>query len=201
MQSFTLRRQLLLAGLLGCTLLLGACDRNAPPSFHGNDVTGATFGKDFRLTDPEGKERTLADFRGKVVAVFFGYTQCPDVCPTALARAVEVKRLLGKDDAKRLQVVFITVDPERDTPEVLKAYTAAFDPGFLGLYGTPERTAETAKSFAAMYRKVPTGSSYSMDHTASSYIYDPQGRLRLQLTHALGAHEYAADIRTLLKSK
>jgi len=201
MQSFTLRRQLLLAGLLGCTLLLGACDRNAPPSFHGNDVTGATFGKDFRLLDPDGKERTLADFRGKVVAVFFGYTQCPDVCPTALARAVEVERLLGKDDAGRLQVVFITVDPERDTPEVLKAYTAAFDPAFLGLYGTPERTAETAKSFAAMYRKVPTGSSYSMDHTASSYIYDPQGRLRLQLPHALGAHEYAADIRTLLKSR
>ena len=201
MQSFTLRRQLLLAGLLGCTLLLGACDRNAPPSFHGNDVTGATFGKDFRLLDPDGKERSLADFRGKVVAVFFGYTQCPDVCPTALARAVEVKRLLGKEDAERLQVVFITVDPERDTPEVLKAYTAAFDPTFLGLYGSPERTAETAKSFAAMYRKVPTGSSYSMDHTASSYIYDPQGRLRLQLPHALGAHEYAADIRTLLKSR
>lgn len=201
MQSFTLRRQLLLAGLLGCTLLLGACDRNAPPSFHGNDVTGATFGKDFRLLDPDGKERTLADFRGKVVAVFLGYTQCPDVCPTALARAVEVKRLLGKEDAERLQVVFITVDPERDTPEVLKAYTAAFDPTFLGLYGSPERTAETAKSFAAMYRKVPTGSSYSMDHTASSYIYDPQGRLRLQLPHALGAHEYAADIRTLLKSR
>jgi len=201
MHSFTLRRQLLLAGLLGCTLLLGACDRNAPPSFHGNDVTGATFGKDFRLLDPDGKERTLADFRGKVVAVFFGYTQCPDVCPTALARAVEVKRLLGKEDAERLQIVFITVDPERDTPEVLKAYTAAFDPTFLGLYGSPERTAETAKSFAAMYRKVPTGSSYSMDHTASSYIYDPQGRLRLQLPHALGAHEYAADIRTLLKSR
>ncbi|MCD2515373.1 SCO family protein [Massilia sp. G4R7] len=201
MQSFTLRRQLLLAGLLGCTLLLGACDRNTPPSFHGNDVTGASIGKDFRLTDPDGKERTLADFRGKVVAVFFGYTQCPDVCPTALSRAVEVKRLLGKDDAERLQVVFITVDPERDTPEVLKAYTAAFDPTFLGLYGTPERTAETARSFAAMYRKVPTGSSYSMDHTASSYIYDPQGRLRLQLAHALGAQEYAADIRTLLKSR
>jgi len=201
MHSFTLRRQLLLAGLFGCTLLLGACDRNAPPSFHGNDVTGATFGKDFRLLDPDGKERTLADFRGKVVAVFFGYTQCPDVCPTALARAVEVKRLLGKEDAERLQVVFITIDPERDTPEVLKAYTAAFDPTFLGLYGSPERTAETAKSFAAMYRKVPTGSSYSMDHTASSYIYDPQGRLRLQLPHALGAHEYAADIRTLLKSR
>ena len=199
MQSFTLRRQLLLAGLLGCTLLLGACDRNAPPSFHGNDVTGATFGKDFRLTDPDGKERSLADFRGKVVAVFFGYTQCPDVCPTALARAVEVKRLLGKDDAGRLQVVFITVDPERDTPEVLKAYTAAFDASFLGLYGTPERTAETAKSFAAMYRKVPTGSSYSMDHTASSYLYDPRGKLRVRLPHALGPHEYAADIRTLLK--
>ena len=200
MQGFTPRRQLLLAGLLVCTFLLGACERNAPPSFHGNDVTGASFGKDFRLTDPDGKERTLADFRGQAVAVFFGYTQCPDVCPTALSRAVEVKRLLGKD-AERLQVIFITVDPERDTPEVLKAYTAAFDPSFLGLYGTPQRTAETAKEFAAMYRKVPTKSSYSMDHTASSYIYDPQGRLRLQLAHALGAPEYAADIRTLLKSR
>jgi len=198
MQRFSLRRQLLLAGVLGCSLLLGACDRSSPPVFHGSDVTGAPYGKDFRLLDPDGKERTLAEFRGKAVAVFFGFTQCPDVCPTALARAVEVKRLLGRD-AGRFQVVFITVDPERDTPEVLKAYTAAFDPSFLALYGTPQQLAETAKEFGVMYRKVPTGSSYSMDHTASSYLYDPRGKLRVRLPHALGPHEYAADIRTLLK--
>lgn len=187
------------AGLVLCTFLLGACKRNEPVSFHGVDVTGTTYGKDFRLTAPDGKERTLADFRGKIVAVFFGYTQCPDVCPTALARAVEVKRLLGRD-ADRLQVVFITVDPERDTPAVLKAYTAAFDPGFLGLYGSPERLAETAAAYKVVYRKVPTESSYSMDHTSSSFIYDTQGRLRLRLPHSLGAQEYAADIRTLLRS-
>lgn len=198
MQRFSLRRQLLLAGVLGCSLLLGACDRSSTPVFHGSDVTGAPYGKDFRLLDPDGKERTLADFRGKAVAVFFGFTQCPDVCPTALARAVEVKRLLGRD-AERFQVVFITVDPERDTPEVLKAYTAAFDPSFVALYGTPQRLAETAKDFGVMYRKVPTGSSYSMDHTASSYVYDPRGNLRVRLPHALGPHEYAADVRTLLK--
>lgn len=200
MQGFPPCRQLLLSGVIFGTLLLGACQRNAPNAFHGNDVTGASYGKDFRLLDPDGKERTLADFRGKAVAVFFGYIQCPDVCPTALSRAVEVKRLLGKD-AERLQVVFITVDPERDTPEVLKAYTAAFDPSFLGLSGTQQRTADTAKEFGAIYRKVPTGSSYSMDHTASTYVYDPQGRLRLRLAHALGAPEYAADIRTLLESR
>ena len=198
MQGSSLRRQFVLAGLLTGTLLLGACDRSSPPAFHGKDITGASFGRDFRLTDPDGKERTLADFRGKAVAVFFGFTQCPDVCPTALARAVEVKRLLGAD-AARFQVLFITVDPERDTPAVLKAYTAAFDPSFLGLYGTPQRLADTATEFRAIYRKVPTGASYSMDHTSSTYVYDPRGVLRLQLPHALGAHEFAADIRTLLK--
>jgi protein SCO1/2 len=200
MHRFFPGRRLVTAGLIIGTLLLGACNRSEPVVFHGVDVTGAPYGKDFRLLDPDGNERTLADFRGKAVAVFFGYTQCPDVCPTALARAVEVKRLLGRD-AERFQVVFVTVDPERDTPVVLKAYTAAFDPSFVALYGSPEQLAETAKSLGVMYRRVPTGSSYSMDHTSSSYIYDPRGNLRLRLPHGLGPHEYAADIRTLLKSE
>lgn len=199
MHRFFPGRRLATAGLLIGTLLLGACHRSAPAIFHGSDVTGTITGEHLRLLDPDGKERTLADFKGKAVAVFFGYTQCPDVCPTALARAVEVKRLLGRD-ADRFQAVFVTVDPERDTPAILKAYTAVFDPSFLALYGSPERLAETAKSFGVIYRKVPTGSSYSIDHTASSYIFDPHGKLRLRLSHGLGAHEYAADIRTLLKA-
>lgn len=199
MLHLSMRRQLLLAGVVGCSLLLGACKRSAAPVFHGNDITGAQFAQDFRLTDPDGKERTLADFRGKAVAVFFGYTQCPDVCPTALSRAVEVKRLLGPD-AGRFQVVFVTVDPERDTPVVLKAYMAAFDPGFIALYGSPQRIADTATSYRVMYRKVPTASSYSMDHTSSTFVYDPDGNLRLQLRHAMSARDFADDIRTLLHS-
>lgn len=129
--------------------------------------------------------------------MFFGFTQCPDVCPTALVRAATVKQLLGAD-GDRLQVIFVTVDPERDTPEILKAYTAAFDPSFLGLYGDLKHTEETAKDFKVFYKKVPTGSSYTMDHSALSYVYDPDGKLRLVLRHTQSAEEYAADLRQLL---
>ena len=166
-------------------------------SFHGLNVTGSTYGQDFRLKDPEGRERTLADFKGQAVMIFFGFTQCPDVCPTALSRAIEVKQLLGQD-ADRLQVIFVTIDPERDTPQVLKEYTAAFDPSFLGLYGDLERTAATAKDFQVFYKKVPTGSSYTMDHSALTYIYDPDGKLRLAMRHQQTAQEFAEDIRQLL---
>ncbi len=188
------RRTVLATGL---TVALAGCGKTAAPRFHGIDLTGADYARDFRLRDADGRERTLADFRGRAVLVFFGFTQCPDVCPTALSRAAEVRRLLG-DDGPRLQVVFVTVDPERDTPPVLKEYTAAFDPGFIGVYGDLQQTEATAKAFKVYYKKVPTGSSYTMDHSALSYVYDPQGRLRLALRHDQTAQDYAQDIRQLL---
>jgi protein SCO1/2 len=167
------------------------------PHFRGIDVAGADYGRDFRLTDPDGKVRTLADFRGRYVMLFFGFTQCPDVCPTALARAAEVRKRLGAD-AQRIQVVFVTIDPERDLAPVLKAYTTAFDPGFLGLRGDLEETAATAREFRAFYRKVPTGGSYTMDHSAFTYVFDPDGRLRLLLRHDQTAEDYVADLKTLM---
>ena len=166
--------------------------------FSSIDISGADFGRDFRLTDPDGKERTLADFRGKAVMLFFGFTQCPDVCPTTLARASEVRKKLGAD-VNRLQVIFVTLDPERDTPAVLKAYTAAFDAGFLGLYMDKERTRQVADAFHVYYHKVPTGGSY-MDHTAITYIFDPHGRIRLAVRHEQTAEQVAADLRTLIRS-
>lgn len=194
------RRQWLAAVL---ALPLVGCDRTqgAPaPRFRGLDLTGAAYGRDFRLLDPQGRERRLADFRGRAVLLYFGFTQCPDVCPTALIRAADVRRLLGPD-RDRLQVVFITVDPERDTPAVLQAYTAAFDPAFLGLSGSLARTRETADEFKVYYRKVPTGRSYTMDHSALSYVFDPQGRLRLALRHEQTAEDYAHDIRQVLDGR
>jgi protein SCO1/2 len=187
------RRRLLVAG---SAALLAAC-QPAAPAFHGIDLTGADYAKGFRLRDPAGRTRTLADFKGQAVLLFFGFTQCPDVCPTALARAAQAKALLGELGA-RLQVVFVTVDPERDTPEVLKAYTAAFDESFLGLYGSLDETAELARNFKAYYKKVPTGASYTMDHTALSYVYDPAGQLRVVLRHDQTAEQYAQDLRRLL---
>ncbi len=189
--------RLFIASLLALALLAG-CDRPRPQTFNGTDITGADQGKDFRLKDPDGRERTLADFRGKAVMIFFGFTQCPDVCPTALIRAAEVKRMLGAD-GERLQVLFVTVDPERDTPAVLKAYTAAFDPSFVGLYGTLQQTAATAADFKIFYQKVPTGESYTMDHSAVSYVYDPAGKLRLLMRHDQSPQQYADDLRKILK--
>ena len=185
----------------GAALLLGlaGCERPTKQIFNGIDISGADYGRELRLPDIDGRERTLADFKGKAVMVFFGFTQCPDVCPTALARAVDVKRLLGAD-GERLQVVFVTVDPERDTPEVLKAYLAAFDPGFIALRGNPERLAATARDLKIFYQKVPTGDSYSMDHSAISYVFDAQGRLRLALSHNQSARAYADDVRKILQS-
>lgn len=183
--------------LLGA-VALSACD-SAALQFRNTDITGANFGGDFSLLDPEGTTRTLADFRGKAVMVFFGFTQCPDICPSALMRAAEVGRLLG-DDARQLQVIFVSVDPERDTPDMLKAYTAAFDPGFLGLYASVESTRKVADDFRVFYRKVPTGDSYTMDHTATSYVYDPQGHLRLAVSYQSSAESIAADVRSLLQT-
>ncbi len=182
---------------------MAGCNRAgdaATPGFRGIDLTGAPYGRDFRLTDADGRERTLADYKGKAVLLYFGFTQCPDVCPTALIRAAEVRKLLGADGDK-LQVIFITVDPARDTPEVILAYTAAFDPSFIGLYGDAKRTRETADEFKVYYKQVPTGSSYTMDHSALSYVFDPQGRLRLAMRHEQTAADYAHDIRQVLAGR
>ncbi|GHT83723.1 SCO1/SenC family protein [Betaproteobacteria bacterium] len=175
---------------------LGACEGEGT-QFNSVDITGADYGRDFALTDPAGNIRQLADFRGKVVLVFFGFLQCPDVCPTSLLRAAEVKRLLGRD-GERLQVIFITLDPERDLPPIIREYTAAFAPDFLGLYANPEKTQETANAFRVYYRKVATGSSYTVEHSALSYLYDPEGRLRLAVKHETTAEALAADVRALL---
>jgi len=164
------------------------------------DITGLMpDAAHFALTNHEGRASTLADFKGQAILLFFGFTQCPDVCPMALVRASEIKQLLG-EDGKRLQVLFVTLDPERDTPEILKAYTTAFDPAFIGLYGDLERTQETARHFKVYFKKVPTGSSYTLDHTALSYVYDPAGVLRLALRHNQSAQECADDIRQLLRA-
>ena len=191
------RRQWALSAAAIAGLSLLGCDSQSSLPVEGMDLTGAEHGKDFALFDAQGQQRSVKDFAGSVVVVFFGYTQCPDVCPTSMQELAEVKQMLGKD-AGRLQGIFVTVDPERDTPEVLKAYTAAFDPSFIGLYGDLERTAQIAKDFKVYYKKMPTGSSYTMDHTSLSYVYDPLGKLRLALRHEQPAQDYADDIRKLL---
>jgi protein SCO1 len=188
----------ILIGLAIAVLAMSGCGP-AGPVFKNTDVTGADYGKDFALTDQAGKPRTLADFHGKVVVMFFGYTRCPDVCPTTLAEFKAVKEQLG-DDGKRMQVLFVTVDPERDTPQVLASYVPAFDPSFIGLYGDAAATAKVAKDFKVFYQKVPgkTPDGYTMDHTAGSYVFDPQGRLRLFARQGSPA-SLAADIRILLQ--
>jgi len=177
--------------------LLAACGKK--PSFNSIDVSGSDLGTDLSLTDFNGKPRTLQDFKGKVLVVFFGFVQCPDVCPTALAEFKQVKNQLGQD-GERLQVVFVTVDPERDTPEILREYVTQFDPSFLGLRGDADATARVAKSFKVFYAKVPgkEPGSYTMDHTAGVYIYDPEGHLRLFARHNTGAEALTSDIRQLL---
>jgi protein SCO1/2 len=181
---------------------LAGCGRSADaPSFEASDVTGSTYGRDFALTDHNGKARTLADFRGKVVVLFFGYTQCPDVCPTTLAELAETMRRLGPD-AARVQVVFATIDPERDTAELLAQYVPAFNPTFLGLRGDAEATARTAKEFRVFYQKQPgrTPATYTMDHSAGTFIFDPQGRLRLYVSYGQGPDVFVHDIRELLRT-
>lgn len=180
-------------------LWLAACGP-ATPKFAGSDVTGAGFGRDFRLNDTTGRPRTLADFRGKVVVLFFGYTQCPDVCPTTLSDLAAAMKRLGPD-AARVQVLFVTVDPQRDTAELLARYVPAFDPSFVGLSGDAAATAATAREFKVIYEKHagPTPDAYSMDHSAGSYLFDPQGRLRVYENPGQGAEVFAHDIGELLK--
>lgn len=185
--------------IVAAALALAACTGPSTPQFHSTDVTGANYGKSFALNDHHGRRRTLADFRGKVVALFFGFTQCPDVCPTTLNTMREVMTQLG-DDAERMQVLFVTVDPERDTEALLAHYVPAFDPRFLGLYGDAAETAAVAKEFRIFYRKSgdTEGPNYSIDHSAGTYVFDPQGRLRLYVRHAETPENIAADIRMLL---
>jgi protein SCO1/2 len=188
------------AAFAGSTLLTACFDKKEQTlQFRGVDVTGADYARDLPLTDHNGQARSIKDFAGKVVVVFFGFTQCPDVCPTAMAELAEVKKALGKDGDK-LQGLFVTVDPERDTPEVLKAYMANFDPSFLALRGTPEQLAAVAKDFKIYYKKVEgkTPTSYSMDHSAGSYVYDTAGRLRIYNRYGSGAQALAEDVKALL---
>ncbi|MDB5879050.1 MAG: photosynthetic protein synthase [Variovorax sp.] len=184
------------ASLAGCK---DAADAPPKASFNAVDMTGADYAKDFALSDADGKPRTLADFKGKVVVLFFGYAQCPDVCPTTMVEMAQVKQQLGADGDK-LQVVFVTVDPERDTPTVMKAYTNAFDPSFIALIPTPEQLAAMAKDFKFYYKKVDgtTPTSYTMDHSAASYVYDTQGRLRLYARYGAGVAPMVADVKTLI---
>ncbi len=188
-----------LIGLL-CLLLVSACSEKAAP-FKSIDLTGADYAKNFSLPDVNGQTKTLADFQGKVAVVFFGFTQCPDVCPTTMAEVAEAKKLLGKDGDK-VTAIFVTVDPERDTPQVLKAYMQSFDPSFTALRGSEAQIAALAKDFKVYYKKVDgkTPTSYTFDHTAASFVYDPQGKLRLYTRYGLGAQALADDLRILLKS-
>jgi len=181
-------------------LLLMAC--SPKPEFKNIDITGSTaFGKDFSLVDPDGKVRTLADFKGKVVVMFFGYTQCPDVCPTTLTEMQQVMTILGPKSDK-VQVLFVTVDPQRDTAAILKQYVPAFDSRFLGLRPEDDVALEkVAKEFKIYYKKVPgiSSGSYTIDHSAGSYAFDPDGRLRLYIKHAQGPETLAHDVKELLR--
>lgn len=185
---------LLAIGIAGCG--------PAAPKFEGSDVTGSSFGRDFKLTDPEGRQRTLADFRGKVVVMFFGYTQCPDACPTTLSELAAVMQTLGAD-AAHVQVLFVTIDPERDTAALLAQYVPAFNPAFLGLRGDAQATADVAKEFKVLYQKQPGTSpgNYSMDHSAGTFVFDPDGRLRVYVSYGAPPQVFAHDIGALLHPK
>ena len=195
-------RLFLVSIALASVVCLAGCGQPSDrPVFQSTDITGAKFGRDFELVDFNGKQRHLADFRGKVVVMFFGFTHCPDVCPTTLAEFNTALKQLG-DAAGKVQVLFVTVDPERDTPDVLRGYVTAFNDHFLGLTGTPAQIAKVAKEYKIVYQKVPGSSpdNYSVDHSAGTYIYDEQGRLRLFAPYGLGAEAIASDIAQLLKA-
>lgn len=185
-------------------LALAGCQKADPakPAFKGIDLTGAEYARTLNLTDQDGRARSLADFKGKVLVVFFGYTQCPDVCPTTMAEVAEVKRSLGADGDK-VQGIFVTIDPERDTGQLLKAYMASFDPSFVALRGSAEQTQAAAKEFKVFFAKVPgkTPETYTMDHTAASFIFDTEGRVRVYARYGSGAQPLADDIKLLLNEK
>ena len=193
-------RRLILS--LAAASLLAACDKaDTPvrPAFKGIDITGADYAKELALSDADGRVRSLADFKGKVTVIFFGYTQCPDVCPTTLAELAQARKLLGAEGA-RVQGVFVTIDPERDSAAILKAYVGSFGDDLVALRGTLDETKAAAKQFKVFFAKSPgkTDSSYTMDHTAGSYVFDAKGRVRLFTRYGVGAEALAADLRILL---
>lgn len=195
-------KKLLTALMLSAAVLAAGCDKlsNKTPAFVNTDITGLDYAKGFSLTDHSGKPRTLQDFRGKLVVVFFGYTQCPDVCPTTMAKMATVMKELGPA-SKDVQVLFITLDPERDTQELLNAYVPAFHPSFIGLRGDAEATARTAKEFKVFYSKTPSGDdpkNYTVDHMTGSYVFDREGRVRLLVRHEAEPGAIASDLRQLL---
>lgn len=192
--------KLLPALALALGLLLAACSE--PVKFNATDISGVDWGKDFSLTDHTGKARHIADYKGKAVVLFFGYTQCPDVCPTTLAGMRDALKLMG-DDAARVQVLFVTLDPARDTPQLLAQYVPWFEPSFVGLWADEATIAATAKEYKVFYTKQPgkEPGSYSIDHSAASYAFDPQGRLRLTIRHGEAPDRIAADLKLLLAGK
>ena len=194
-----LTRRHVLAGLGVLSLgLLSGCDMGSGLSYkYAKDLSNEILGRKFKLRDVDGNEVMLGSFRGMMPMIFFGFTQCPAVCPTALARAAQAKKLMGPD-GDRLQVVFITLDPERDKPAMLDAYVKAFDPSFISLSGTLEETAATAKEFKVFYEKIPTGSSYTLSHTATSFVFDSRGVLRMGLSPSLSAKQCAEDLLTVM---
>jgi len=195
--AFAFAATLVVAAGAILALTLNVAHVQAPRKFNSLDISTGDYASDFDLVDPDGRHRTLGDFRGKVVLLFFGFTQCPSACPTELARSGEVLRLLGAE-AARVQMVFVTVDPERDTPDLLRNYVHAFNPSFLGLRADLATTAATAKGFHAFYTKVPTGDSYTMDHTTITYAFDPGGHIRLAMRDEQDAASIAADVHRLL---
>ena len=194
-------RRAFLTAIASAGVLLGTACVKSPASFKATDITGAKFANDFAMTGHDGKPRSLADFKGKVVVVFFGYVQCPDVCPTTLSTLRTVRERLGAD-ADKLQVVFITVDPERDTREVLSQYVPAFDPSFIGLSGDAATTERVAREFRVLYTKNAgkTPTSYTVDHSAGVFIFDTQGRIRLYASQNMTPENYVYDIRALLST-
>ncbi len=190
-------RRTCLVGLLLAAMSWG-CTPSDKPTPHSLDITGVAYGKDFSLLDDKGSVRTLADFRSKVVLMFFGFTQCPDVCPTALAVAVQALQMLGAD-VDKVQVLFVSLDPERDTPVILQAYVSSFHPSFIGLSADMAQTQKTAEHFKVFFRKVPQGGSYTLEHTAITYVFDPAGQLRLAFRAGQPALNLAEDILQLLR--
>ena len=201
LQRRVVSRTILALGMVSALAVLSGCGQDKP-AFKGVDITGADYAQGFSLSDQDGQLRTLKDFAGKTVVVFFGFTQCPDVCPTALQEIAQAKKLLGADGAK-LQGIFITVDPERDTPELLKAYVANFGADFVALRPSLEQLPKVTKDFKIYYKKVDgkTPTSYTLDHSAGSFTFDPQGRIRLYNRHASGAETLASDVKILLSGK
>ncbi|WP_321884226.1 SCO family protein [Paraburkholderia bannensis] len=191
------------AGAVGATLGLEGCGQQ-PPSFSNLDITGNTqFGNNFSLPDSNGKTRTMADFKGKVVVLFFGYTHCPDVCPTTMAELSQALQQLGPDADKRVQVIFVSVDPERDTPQILGQYVSAFNPTFIALRPADDaQLKQVTKDFRVYYAKVPgkTPDGYTMDHTAASYVFDTTGKLRLFARDGQGVTPWVHDLKILLGS-